>query len=111
MPLVVAEANSDPSWRVHHARLADYVSAVRQRTDDKLEDHRGDLVSTWSGMTLQGTLSGRIYLKQANRRAEDMLVRLAEPLAVLALRHADGPDEAPILRHAWKSLLQKPSPR
>ncbi len=106
VPAVVAEANRDPSWRVHHARLADYVSAVRQRTNDPLEDYRGELVSTWSGMTLQGTLSARMHLKQANRRAEDALLRLAEPLAALAARHADGLDEGPILRHAWKTLLQ-----
>ena len=106
VPAVVAAANRDPSWRVHHARLEDYTVAVRNRTGGRLATYQGELVSTWSGMTLQGTLSSRLYLKQANRRAEDTLLRLAEPLAALASRHADGPDEAPILRHAWKTLIQ-----
>jgi len=106
VPEVVAAANQDPSWRVHHARLEDYTNAVRGRIGDHLATYRGELVSTWSGVTLQGTLSARLYLKQANRRAEDTLLRLAEPLAAIAARHCEGPDEAPILVHAWKTLIQ-----
>lgn len=50
------------------------------------------------------TLSSRMPLKQANRRAEDALIRWAEPFSVLAsLQGAAYPDSA--LRKAWRYLL------
>ncbi|MGH7717245.1 MAG: glycoside hydrolase family 38 C-terminal domain-containing protein, partial [Gemmatimonadaceae bacterium] len=56
---------------------------------------------TW---TLQGTFSSRASQKRANAHAERILVRDAEPWAVLA-RLAGADSRAHLLHAAWKALL------
>jgi len=57
---------------------------------------------TW---TLQGVHSTRAPLKRRHDLAELALARMAEPLAALA-QFTRGGDHRPLLRHAWRMLLQ-----
>ena len=57
---------------------------------------------TW---TLQGVHSTRAPLKRRHDLAELALARMAEPLAALA-QFTRGGDHRPLLRHAWRKLLQ-----
>ncbi|WP_422742210.1 hypothetical protein ACN27B_28290 [Micromonospora sp. WMMD754] len=80
----------------YFAAIRDAVPAERVVTGELR--HPGD----WLTFVLAGTLSTRLYLKQANAAAETLLEAWAEPLTVRAGRaHAVG-----LLRHAWDELLQ-----
>ncbi|HJR16127.1 MAG TPA: hypothetical protein VJ808_04670, partial [Gemmatimonadales bacterium] len=57
---------------------------------------------TW---TLQGVHSTRAPLKRRHALTELSLWRIAEPLAALA-QVMRGGDRRPLLRHAWRTLLQ-----
>lgn len=54
---------------------------------------------------LGGVYSSRMYLKQRNWLCQNLLQRYAEPLSAIA-RAAGGPSRLPLLRHAWRTLLQ-----
>jgi alpha-mannosidase len=61
-------------------------------------------------VVLGGVYSSRMYIKQANWKSEMLLERYAEPLN--ALGRASGkrtrlaPSQAPLLHHAWRSLMK-----
>lgn len=57
---------------------------------------------TW---TLQGVHATRAPLKRRHALVELALARIAEPLAALA-HFTRGGDRRPLLRHAWRTLLQ-----
>ncbi|MFC7547879.1 glycosyl hydrolase-related protein [Plantactinospora sp. GCM10030261] len=83
--------------------LTDYVARVRDAVAEEAVvtgelRHRGD----WLTFVLAGTLSTRLYLKQANAAAETLLESWAEPLTVRAGRRGS----IGLLRHAWDLLLQ-----
>jgi alpha-mannosidase len=75
------------------------VSAV-----DQLQAHEGELVGSRLQNVLRGVNSARIYLKQANERAERRLLSIETAAALRTLR--DGaPYPASNLRFAWRELL------
>ncbi|HUJ75204.1 MAG TPA: glycoside hydrolase family 38 C-terminal domain-containing protein, partial [bacterium] len=93
-----------PDWKLSHGTLAQYLQAVRAQ-GLKLERAEGELRSGFRAYLLGGTISTRMYLKQANYRAELLLERYAEPLSTLAwIRHGARYPRAE-LRQAWRTLL------
>jgi len=88
---------------VVHADLEEFVRAA-QAQHAELETHRGEFRGSRYQHVLAGVLSARMYLKQANHRAETLLERYAEPLTALA-HLAGGADPRPLLRSAWRTLL------
>ncbi|SCG39498.1 glycoside hydrolase family 38 N-terminal domain-containing protein [Micromonospora coxensis] len=83
--------------------LAGYFDLIRDRmpadavVTGELR-HPGD----WLTFVLAGTLSTRLYLKQANAAAETLLESWVEPLTVRARRAS----AVGLLRHAWDLVLQ-----
>ncbi|HSV73632.1 MAG TPA: glycosyl hydrolase-related protein [Chthonomonadales bacterium] len=109
---VVREANAimqrtgSPD-RVVHSSLDAYIGSVREAAASvgDLEVVRGELREDRGGACLAGTLSTRMYLKQANHRAQQALESVAERLAAFA--RVDGavyPFEQ--LRYAWRLLMR-----
>jgi len=91
-----------------HSSLTNYVNALRDEVvanNLALETVRGELREDRGGSCLAGTLSSRVYLKQANDAAQNDLERYAEPLAAFAMltRGTYPKDE---LRYAWQLLMQ-----
>ncbi|SBT42288.1 glycoside hydrolase family 38 N-terminal domain-containing protein [Micromonospora auratinigra] len=83
--------------------LADYFAEIRDTVPaDAVVTgelrHPGD----WLTFVLAGTLSTRLYLKQANAATETLLESWAEPLTV---RSGRGVESTGLLRHAWDLLL------
>jgi alpha-mannosidase/mannosylglycerate hydrolase len=83
--------------------LAEYFAAIRDAVPaDAVVTgelrHPGD----WLTFVLAGTLSTRLYLKQANAATETLLESWAEPLTVRAGRTT----AVGLLRHAWDLLLR-----
>lgn len=107
MSALLAQLNATSEHRFIASTPERFLAAAQTEIADQdieLEtvcgEMRGDLASP---MSLQGVLSTDIRLKQANRAAELLLLRLFEPLAVAAKGLAY--DHSPILRRAWKLLL------
>ena len=89
---------------LRHGSLADYLRALRaQRLP--LQKAEGELRSGFHAYLLGGTISTRMYLKQANYRAEVLLEKYAEPLSTLAWTLCGGEYPQAELRQAWRLLL------
>jgi alpha-mannosidase len=71
----------------------------------ELPVHEGELVGSRLQNILRGVNSARIYLKQANERAERRLVSIETAAALRTLRD-DAPYPAADLRLAWRDLLR-----
>ena len=93
-----------PGWELKHGSLAQYLDTVR---DEKLRLQRveGELRSGFRAYLLGGTISTRMYLKQANYRAELLLEKYAEPLATFSWALYGGAYPQAELRQAWRTLL------
>jgi alpha-mannosidase len=72
---------------------------------DGLPEHEGELVGSRLQNVLRGVNSARIYLKQANERAERRLLSIETAAALRTLRE-DAPYPADDLRLAWRDLLR-----
>jgi alpha-mannosidase len=72
---------------------------------DALPSHEGELVGSRLQNVLRGVNSARIYLKQANERAERRILSIETAAALGALRE-EGPYPAADLRLAWRDLLR-----
>jgi alpha-mannosidase len=72
---------------------------------DGLPGHQGELVGSRLQNVLRGVNSARIYLKQANERAERRLLSVETAAALRSLREG-APYPAADLRLAWRDLLR-----
>jgi alpha-mannosidase len=72
---------------------------------DGLPVHEGELVGSRLQNVLRGVNSARIYLKQANERAETRLLSIETAAALRTLRER-APYPAADLRLAWRDLLR-----
>jgi alpha-mannosidase len=73
--------------------------------EDDLPAYEGELVGSRLQNVLRGVNSARIYLKQANERAERRLLAIETGAALRTLRK-DVPYPASDLRLAWRDLLR-----
>ncbi|HEY3412424.1 MAG TPA: glycoside hydrolase family 38 C-terminal domain-containing protein [Armatimonadota bacterium] len=87
-----------------HSTLDDYFKGVESENLD-LQKVVGELRHGPSLGGLPGTLSSRVYLKQANARCQTLLERYAEPLCTIADAVGEKyPRE--YLTWAWKRLME-----
>jgi mannosylglycerate hydrolase len=106
-----------------HSTLPAYVSEVQARIQSlklSLPTVIGELRGCKLAPLLPGVLSTRMWIKQRNRACETLLEKWAEPFSTWAELAADkaateaqaanGPagvnDPAPILRYAWRLLME-----
>ena len=94
--------------RLVHSTLPAYMDAVKADVDRlgvPLQTFRGELREDRGGSVLAGTLSSRMYLKQANHATENWLEKYMEPTSTFAwLLGSEYP--ADYLTYAWKLLMQ-----
>lgn len=94
--------------RVRHSTLPAYVHAIRESVEGNgaaLDTITGELREDRQCNVLAGTLSSRMYIKQANERCQTALEKYAEPAASFA--HMLGDDyPAGLLDYAWKLLMK-----
>ncbi len=91
-----------------HSTMPAYMDDVKHyiKTHNiALQRVQGELREDRGGSVLAGTLSSRMYLKQANNRSETWLERYAEPLSAFSMA-VGGEYHADMLRYAWKLLMQ-----
>ena len=103
LPTLCAElARRLPGTSFTIARNGDYVAAVEPR---ELPSYMGELLGSRLQNVLRGVNSARLYLKQANERAERRLLEV-ETLSALAALHAGGSFPTSDFRLAWGRLLK-----
>lgn len=83
--------------------VEEFVNAVK-RPLGELERYQGEFRGSRYHHVLSGVYSARLYLKQANHAAEQLLEREVEPLATLAAVHG-APYPQAFVRDAWRTLL------
>lgn len=100
----LAKRLDDEGWRILHSTFEEYIESLRPY-GDQLGTHKGELREDWNGQCLAGTLSSRVYLKQANDKCQILLERMAEPSNVwAALTGASYPHDT--MLYAWKLLME-----
>ena len=89
-----------------HSTVPAYVDAVRREVADLPHLH-GELRFgyRYAFAVLGGVYSSRMYIKQANWRAQTLLQRYAEPLNALGVL-AGMRSQQPLVRQAWRTLMQ-----
>lgn len=107
--LLVASADElerlRPGVVAKHSTLASYVQDLLDQTAGMdLAVHEGELREDRGGSCLAGTLSARMYLKQANHHSQTCLEQYAERLSAFA-RISGRRYPAEELRYAWKLLM------
>lgn len=88
VPAIIRDANENlPFGKMIHSTLPDFVEAVKA-ADPELETYDGELrISNrkWKLQALlQGVMSSRIHLKQANHEIQTLLEKWAEPFCTVA---------------------------
>lgn len=94
-----------PNYNIIHSTLPDFVDDIKSAADGLTEVYRGELRSGYRAYLLGGTISTRMYLKQANHAAEQLLEKWLEPFSTMAwlLGLCDYPHDE--LRYVWKLAL------
>ena len=100
LPEIVARLAETLDASIRIGRYDDYAP-----TASGLPVHEGELVGSRLQNVLRGVNSARIYLKQANERAERRLLAIETAAALRALR-GDAPFPVADLRLAWRDLLR-----
>lgn len=89
-----------------HTTMPAFMDIMRKKIDrDTLPVVEGELRDGPVGFLTGNALTTRIDIKMLNKKAQNLLIRTAEPLAVMAtVTGSDWPDY--FLRQAWQYLLQ-----
>ncbi len=106
-PKLVETVNQvDPDRQFVQASLAEYVDVLQAELhQEHLQVVQGELRDGPAAKVSGNALSTRLYIKQMNRRAENALLRNAEPLAVASwLSGQEYPEE--FLNKAWNFMLK-----
>ncbi|HSJ56967.1 MAG TPA: glycoside hydrolase family 38 C-terminal domain-containing protein [Anaerolineae bacterium] len=95
-----------PGVHFEHGDLPGYVRRVLEEAGERLPTFRGEFNRGRYNNHLQGVYSSRVYLNQANERAQTLLECYAEPLATWAWLLGGGGYPRAFLDLAWRMLLQ-----
>jgi mannosylglycerate hydrolase len=104
IPGIIKELQADLEDEILQGSLTDFFDRFKSR-NPRLLTFSGEMRNAKHYPILPGVLSSRIYLKQRNFHAQNLLEGYAEPIAAFA--HVLG-ESYPLgfLREAWKLLLQ-----
>jgi mannosylglycerate hydrolase len=106
LPSLLRDLNEQiETLTLEHGTLPGFVEALhREKRDHGV--FQGDLLGNADHPILSSVYSTRMYLKQQNHRAQQLLTRYAEPMSAWLDAEDVGPDARPLLRHAWKKLMR-----
>ncbi|MDO8302530.1 MAG: glycoside hydrolase family 38 C-terminal domain-containing protein, partial [Sedimentisphaerales bacterium] len=85
--------------------MNEFIKIMKQKIDvSKLSVLEGELRDGPAGPLTGNALTTRLYLKRLNKQAQNLLIRFAEPLSVMASL-AGAPFNKPLIAKAWEFLL------
>jgi len=96
-----------PDYHFIHSDFETYMDALLPKMDESFTVVKGELISqdTDGWTTLVNTCSTMVDLKVANRKGEQLLENIAEPLACVAAQYGmEYPHD--MLLYAWKTLMK-----
>lgn len=101
---------TDKGEAVIHGTLAGYVEGIQSHMNDAppgtYETVKGELREGYEYSILSGTLSSRIYLKQANARGHDLLEKWLEPLSAFCAAEGLEAYDADALNYGWQLYME-----
>ncbi|MBB6670859.1 alpha-mannosidase [Cohnella nanjingensis] len=93
-----------------HGRLDSYARAaienLKNNADQPFPVVEGELREQFDYSILSGTLSARVYLKQANQEGHELLEKLLEPVSVFAASLDLDKYDTDYMRYMWKLYMQ-----
>jgi alpha-mannosidase len=106
LPATLAMLGAAFDGRFEHSTVQRYADAVRREVTT-LPEIAGELRFgyRYAFAVLGGVYSSRMYIKQANWHAQNLLQRYVEPLNAMAVV-AGMRSHLPLIHHGWKTLLQ-----
>ncbi|MBO4734094.1 MAG: alpha-mannosidase, partial [Clostridia bacterium] len=104
---IIAKANEEFSdYHFEHSTLQAYIKEFTEKVKrDELRTITGELRDGPSSATSGNALATRLYIKQANKKAQNLLIYKAEPLSS-AVAMLGGVYENDFLSKAWEYLLK-----
>lgn len=104
---IIDRANADfDDYEFKHSTLQDYIKEFTEKVDtDKLRTIEGELRDGPSAACSGNALSTRLYIKQKNKKAQNMLFYKAEPLSA-TVSMLGGEYETEFLKTAWEYMLK-----
>jgi len=109
---IMQDINADPSANaeMRHGTFEEYINELRKHQSLNWPTFKGMLRDTrlherTGAYILNGVLSARVYMKQANIQSQMTLVRWAEPAAVMD-KLFNACDRRPFLNKAWMWMLR-----
>ncbi|QNK57256.1 glycoside hydrolase family 38 C-terminal domain-containing protein [Paenibacillus sp. PAMC21692] len=95
---------------VLHSTLPDYVKSVQREMGEQPEGTypvlQGELREAPEYNILAGTLSSRIYIKQANLECHDLIEKWLEPLSTWCAMLDLDPYDKEAIRYVWKLYME-----
>jgi mannosylglycerate hydrolase len=106
IPYAIGLLQQNGDARFVHSNLVDYTNALKQEVGG-LPQVTGELRFGFrQAFAVQGGIySSRMYIKQENAACQQLLERFIEPLNTMNVL-AGNPSYLPLIRQAWKTLLQ-----
>ena len=99
------EVDPDPDRQWVQTTMPEFVKLMQRKIDrSKLVVVEGELRDGPAGPVTGNALTTRLYLKRLNKQAQNMLIRFAEPLSVVAAM-AGAPYQDALIGKAWEFLL------
>jgi len=101
----IKQVDPDPDRQWVHTTMPDFVQMMKRKIDrSKLAVVKGELRDGPVEAMTGNALATRLYLKRLNKQAQNMLIRFAEPLSVVAaMAGAAFPQH--LINKAWEFLL------
>jgi mannosylglycerate hydrolase len=100
---MLEDTKDNLDFNIFHTTMPEYVEAIKNQNLE-LESYQGELRSPKRAYLLGGTISTRMYLKQKNFQAEQLLEKLAEPIASMMYINKNRYPEGE-LKQLWKYSL------
>ncbi|QDZ39997.1 glycoside hydrolase [Euhalothece natronophila Z-M001] len=88
-----------------HGTIPEFVEAIKQENQSH-QTYQGDLIGNADQPILASVYSTRMYLKQQNHSAQQLLSRYVEPLSVWLESQGWGNDVRPFLNYSWRLLFK-----
>lgn len=83
LPDMLEDTKKEFDYNIIQTTIPEYVKAL-QEENLKMESYKGELRSPKRAYLLGGTISTRMYIKQANFEIEQLIEKFIEPLASIA---------------------------
>lgn len=103
LPDMLEETKNEFDYNIIQTTLPEYVRSLRKE-NLKMESYKGELRSPKRAYLLGGTISTRMYIKQANFEIEQLIEKFIEPLASIAYINGYKYPEGE-LKKLWKYSL------